>query len=321
MGRKLSRSAIKRKEKFYEKGNMYICNIKLSQAVELVCSAEDEKKVYEVVLDMVIAGLGCLVIAQISDSAQPEKSEWVEKLSSVKHIKTKIINGKPGLALSAVIGMTIAFPSALKDLSEQGDDNVGNNFLGQVELFTTTYTTNEKRIVGNSKNWNAFARGEMGAAKGQLLSCPTSNLKILGIDGSEIKSYGVSEAIEKLGLDSKVLSDLKITPQIVKDEFRKIFLIDNTGKLMSSLIYDEPAHIKSKIQNEILGDSLIRTAEIKSELVKGAEPTFMITKAALNEFLTKNELFAYNIAIRTGDSIMAKKLTDIAIVRSKADQK
>lgn len=315
MGRNSSKKSNKKKQKFYTKGNFYVGNITLAQAFEPFDNADLDKAAV-IIGEMVSGCMACIMMAQISISAKPEEAEWVEKLDSVKDIKSKILNGKTGLLFGAAAGLTLAFPYALEELS-QDESQIGNNLYSYACEMMESHTTNVKRIRPNKENWGLYARGEMGAIKGQLISCPTTSLRTLNIDGSQVNSYGVTEAIRSLGFDLSTLDKYGITTQSVIEKVRGILLIDNNGMPIKSLIYEEPDFITSKVQNEIVGYCLVRNASLKNVLEKGVEPALAITKANLKKFLTDHEFFAYNIAIRTGDAQMAKRLSDKAIGRSK----
>lgn len=315
MGRNKINKSIRNKQKSYLSDNFYVCNISVAQALEPI-EVSDHDKAKSFVMNIVVACIGCIMVAQISISARPESAEWVEKLESVKDIKQKIINGIPGLALASLIGLVSAFPYAREELEKQ-QDSIGNIIINFANLLVESHNANVKRIKPSSENWLMFARGEMSAAKGQLLSCPTTNLKTLNIDGQLASSYGVELALKSIGIDGNVLTKYEITPQRVIEEVRKILLLDKTGMPNKVLVYNEPDFVVSRLQSEIMGECVTRSAVLSNKLVKGVEPSFAVSKAMLAKYLSKTELFAYNIAIRTGDSQMAKKLSDIAIAKAK----
>jgi len=298
----------------YAPNNIYVCNVSLSQAFELFDNIDSLESKY-ILTSLVIIGVAIHMMAQISISSRPEKAEWTDQLQSYKDIKIKVINGKHGRIVVSCIGFSIAFPYAMEEF-EKDETNMQINMITFVKEAAETSDSNIKRVKASKDNWPTFMRGEMGAAKGQLLSCPSTNIIKLGIDGAEVSSYGVEEAIEKTGFDKKLLEDYGITTEYIIARIRDIFLTDNGGLPIEKLVYNEPRFVRSKIQNEILGDNLIRTDEVSAKLEKGMEPISAINIATVKKYLSKTELFAYNIAVRTGDSKIIKRLTDIVLERA-----
>lgn len=315
MGRRMRRGLNRSYNKTLKGNNIYVCNLSASQAFELFDSADTElaKPIFE---SFIITFIGVFMIAQINVSSRPQNSEWVDSLKSVKDIKQRIINGSPGMIVSACYGMSIAYPYAMEDLESEGATQY-NILITIVDEMINSHSTNIKRLRPSKQDWLPFARGEMGAVKGQLLSCPSTNLAIMNIEGSDVIGYTISDAMGKIGFERSLFNKYDIDVEYIREKLRRIFLTDKGGIPIENLVYEEPNYVNSRIQNEILGDCIIRNETIKSKLEKGVEPVTAINKTALVKFLTKNELFAYNIAIRTGDAQMARKLTNIAIVRSK----
>lgn len=311
--RKKIRGISKSKVTIYKNSTIYAGNLSAPQAFELFDSADREyaKDIFE---SFIISFLGVLMMVQIAISSKPESAQWIDQLQSYKDLKQKIINGKHGLTVSACFGLSLAFPYAMDDLPQE---NLNNNLAILVDELVQSHTTNVKRIKPSKQEWLPYARGEMGAVKGQLLSCPSSNIKIMNINGSEVISYGLEEALKVIGFDNSTLAKYELDTTSIRNLVRGIFLTDKGGIPIEKLVYNEPTFVKSKIQDEILGDCLLRTEVIKYRLEKGVEPSPVINKAVLEKHLTKNELFAYNIAVRTGDVLLAKKLTNTAIVRSR----
>ena len=312
--RKVTKGKNKPKLGLYKPNNLYLVNVSFSDAFELFdsCSKEIAKPIFE---KFVITGLCIMSMVQISISARPEGPEFVDKLGSYKDLKG-IINSNNGRTVAACYGIAIAFPHAMDDFSkdlENMPDKLGtlaNNMADALDV-------NSKRIKATSKDWYPYSKGEMGAAKGQMLSCPNTNINKLGIDGTEVIAYGVEKAIEKMGFDKSLFEKYDLTIDEIKFKFRKMMLTDGGGLPVDKVIYNEPTFISSKILDEIVGDKLIRNQEVKSKLEKGEIPESSVSKGFLAKYLSKLELYAYNIAIRSGDIKILKNLTDKAIARSK----
>jgi hypothetical protein len=315
VAKRLKKGVLKSQNRLYKGKNVYFSNLSVAQAFELFDSASYEfsKEIFE---NFVLCLIGLFIMVQISISAKPESGEWVERLPSYKDIKSRIINGKPGSVLSACFGITLAFPYALDDLEGEGI-KMYDDLAVLVQQLIESQGANVKRIKPSKAEWLSFARGEMGSVRGQLLSCPSTNIARLNIDGSDVSSYNIQNVLENSGLDESMFPKYDLSIDIIVVKFRKLFLIDKGGLPIENLIYDEPGNISSRIQNEIFGGNIIRSENVGTKLVKGVEPASPINRSILSENLTKNELFAYDIAIRSGDVAMVKKLTNTAISRTK----
>lgn len=299
-----------------KKNVLYINNIPLRDAFEIFDS-ESSQFSQQILLNIMISGIAVFCMAQIAISARPENAEYVDKLQSYKDIKRKCISGTPGRTASAVIGIAISFPYLMQDHDMQGDDF--SYKLGRIAIdLVENPSPNTRRIKPSTSEWQNYAKGEMGAANGQLLSCPSTNIKVLNIDGQKILNYDLSDSITAIGISEDILKKYGINTEIIKNEFKSIFLIDNNGMPINKIIYDEPESINSHIQSEIFGDLLMRTGKINSNLVKGMEPYSYITKAQVEKHLNKYELIAYNFAIKSGDKNILKKYTELVKERSKS---
>lgn len=298
----------------YDKDTMYVGNISFPQSFELFESADHETAA-EILTCFIITGVAVIILCQISVSSRPETVEFIDSLDSVKHVKSKIINAHYGMTTSACIAITSVFPYAMDDLCMDGD--TANKASTIAKELVATSKANVKRIKPDKNNWLPSARGELGAIKGQMLSCPSTNLRIINIDGTEVLSYDLETAINKLGFHQSTLEKHKISVDKIRDILKKIFLTDNGGIPIDKVVYEEPSFVRSRVQTDILGDLVVRTGELKTKLVKGQEPSTTLSKASLAKYLSKDQLFAYQIAIRTGDTQMARKLTNIAVAKSK----
>lgn len=295
--------------------NIYVNNISMSQAFELFDSVNNDlaKPLFE---SFVMTGLILLMMAQISISSEPESSQWVDQLPSYRALKS-FINTKMGLTVAACFGLSIAFGYAMDDLGREDKQRFEKLILLVPEM-VESQSANTKRLKPSKSNWLAFARGEMGAAKGQMLSCPNTNLAKLNIDRSSISSHGLKEALNSLGFDKELFMKYDFGPEQIRTKVRNYFLIDSTGKPINTITYHEPIFIKSKLQSELLGDSITRLGDILIKFETGVGPITEISKSNLKQLFSKSEYFAYNIAVRTGDISMIKRLSTLAIERSKS---
>lgn len=312
--RKIKKGRNKAKTSQYNKDNIYLCNISFSQTFQLAnkCNFEQAKKF---ITSLVMSGVSLVIMAQLSISSRPQKSEWVDQLDSMKDIKRKIINSEYGLFASACFAVTMAFGYVMEEIRAREDPY---GALASVVIhLVESYDSNVRRIKPSKENWLLHARGEMGAVKGQMLSCPSTNITKLNIDGAEAISYGFEDAIRVMGLSKELLDKYELSIEGLKLKYRNIMLTDNGGLPIDKLVYNEPKFVSSKIHNEILGDALIRVETVKASLEKGVEPFSAINTTIISKYLDEMEYFAYNAAIRTGDVKMARHLTNIVLERSK----
>lgn len=320
----MGRKSLKKTNKLFgsnmikSKNNLYVNNIQLKDVSNLFESGNSEHTPH-IILNMVVAGVSTFIMSQLTISARPEGPEYTDQLQSYKDIKRRVIISTPGRTLAAVIGLASAFPYMLGDIKMKGEDIAIGLGLITVEM-VESQAPNTKRIKPSTADWQSYAKGEMGAATGQLLSCPSTNLKTLNIDGQNVQNYNLEDAIDAIGIEKETLQKYNITPERVTNEFKSIFLVDNSGMPIYKIEYDEPQTIYSKIQADIFGDTLIRSGKMNSSLIKGLEPESPITKTQIEKHLDKYELIAYNFAIKSGDKNILRKYTDIVKERARSEK-
>lgn len=320
----MGRRSIKRNNKLsynkvlFKKNNMYINNISIAQMLEIIDTPENEDAL-TIVNNIIMSCLAMMIMSQIAISALPEDAEYVDQLPSYKDIKKKFISSRVGRSLAACAAIATAYPYLMQDKMMQ-DDSV-NKVIHIITDLVESSSPNIKRIKPNVADWQAFAKGEIGACMGQMLSCPATNIKVLNLNGKDLKEYGLAEALLAIGIPNKTLDSFGINPITLSHDMKGVFLINNAGIPIESISYDEPSKIYSKIQNELLGSSLIRNGIVNTNLVKGLESESSITKAQVEQFLSKYELIAYNFAIRSGDKNILKKYTELVKQRSTESKK
>lgn len=299
-----------------KKNTMYLNNISLPDIFD-IADAPDTEHGGQVLANILISGVAMQIMAQISLSAQPEDAEYVDKLPSYKDMKKKFITSQHGRTLASATGFATAFPYLMQDPTMQGDDTA-EKIVQLIIDSVDCPSPNVRRIKPTIAEWEQFARGESGSAFGQMISCPSTNLKTINIEGSAIKNAGLEDAIKSVGISNQILEKHNITTTTICNEMRSIYLLNSAGIPVPKLEYDEPKTIFSKIQAEILGDELIRTGTINSALSKGLEPDASITRTLIEKYLTKYELIAYNFAIRSGDKNILRKYTELVKSRAKS---
>lgn len=318
MGRKsfkknLSKSSLSRSLK--RPKNLYVINLSFNDIYSILDSPSQDSGL--ILKNIIVSGIALMIMAQITISARPEGAEYVDKLPSYKDIKRKFISSSIGRTLAASAGFAASFPYLMQDPQMQGHDGIEKIIL-LITNMVDMPSPNTKRINPSIADWQLYAKGESGAAMGQMLSCPATNLKTINIEPT-VANYGFIEAFEWIGINEEYLNKFNITPESIAKIIKDTYLVEPTGMPLTNLVYEEPKNISSKIQKEIMGNSLTRSGVVNSVLSKGLEPDASITRSLVEKFLSPRELIAYKFAINTGDKNILKKYTDIVKSRSKAE--
>lgn len=270
--------------------------------------------------NMMIAGVMLIVMAQISISVMPEKTEYIDKLPSYKDIKKKFISSYIGRTLAACNGIAKAYPWLMQDPIMQGND-IPFKISKLIFDLVDNPTPNIRRIKPSVREWQLYAKGEYGAALGQMLSCPSTNLKILNLDGSKLKDYDLSDAFEAIGIKKEALDRYSITCFNISSDIKSNYLLNGSGMPINVLHYKEPRTIYSKIQEEIMSSNILRTDFFGSDNNTEKHLNFneLISLEQIENYLTKYELIAYNFALKSGDKNILKKYTELVKQRIKSN--
>lgn len=295
--------------------NIYILNISANDIFEILDNDSLEAKT--ILRNIMITCVCMMIMAQTTISAKPEGAEYVDKLPSIKHIKKKFITSEVGRTFAASAGIAAAYPYLLQDPSMENESE--EKIIQIIVDMVDSPSPNVKRIKPSIDEWQRYSKGEAGAALGQIISCPSTNFKTINID-PRVNDFGIVEAVDSIGISKKTLEKYNITPEIIAKSIKDIYLIDEYGLPTSTVEYEEPNIIRSKIQQEILGDSIIRNGKIGTNLVKSMEPNAAITKTVVEKYLKPKELIAYKFAINTGDKNILRKYTDLVKKRAKEDK-
>lgn len=302
--------------KFLKKPNqIYIRNISLDDTFLIVDSTSQDSGL--ILLNIIISGISIMTMSQIAISARPENASYVDKLPSYKDIKKKFITSYIGRTLAACSGLAAAYPWLMQDPEMQDDENA-EKIIQIVTDLVDNPSPNTRRIKPSVTNWQLYAKGEFGAAMGQMISCPSTGLKTINL-AQDIILYGFKEAIDLLGINESTLEKFNITQELIVTKMREIYLSENSGLPINSIIYNEPKTIYSKIQNDILGNDIIRTGYTNSNSIRNIESNIIVTKNLAEKYLSSRELIAYKFAINTGDKNILKKYIDLVRFRSKKD--
>lgn len=307
------RKSVKRIRKSFllkqKKQSLYVLKLELSKVFELFDVIELELS-RNILMNIIIAGISIFVMAQISLSARPASVEYIDKLPSYVDLKRKFISSNIGRTFAACIGFARAFPYLIHEKRFKN----GNITLNSIEIITdmiNSIGSNINRCKASVFVWQVYALGEMNASLGQMLSCPSTNLKILNINESELVSYDLRQCIKNLGINKNLYLKFNINLGTIKLSIQKIYMLDSKNIPIKKLIYAEPININSKIQNEILGNSLIRNNLFNIEGLNYMDLVSVMYLIQRENYLSKHELIGYEFAINSGDKNVLRKYTHL----------
>lgn len=309
MVKKLSRKTTKSFPLQRKKECLYILNLEVTKVFEIFDNLDFEIS-RVILLNIIITTIAIFTMVQIAISAKPERIEYLDKLPSYLDIKKKFISNSMGKTFAACVGFARSFPYLIYEKKFYNED-VSLNSIKIISDMLNSIGSNRKRSKPSVPEWQLYAVGEMSAAVGQMLSCPSTNLKILNIIESEVVSYDLRQCIRKLGLNKILYLKYNITLKIIKDSIQKVYMVDNKNIYIKKLIYTESNLITSKIQNEILGNSLIRNNFFNIKKFEYLDLVSIIGVIQKRNYLTKYELMAYEFAIKVGDKNILRKYTDL----------
>lgn len=294
---------------------LYILNNSIENIFSIIDGPEPTLQITQILENNIITGVTMMTMAQIRISVNPEGSNYVDKLPSYRDIKRKFIFSSIGRTLAANTGLAVSFPWIMHDPTMNGEDGV-EKIVQIITDMVDNPSPNIRRIKPSQSDWQQFARGEAGAALGQIMSCPSTSFKTINIPAN-ISIYGLEEAIRSIGINSTILEKYNISVNRIAKKMKQIYLLDNRGLPIVELNYDEPNTVHSLIQTQILGDKLCRIGLVNPKLEKGIKPPIPITRVLVEKYLNPRELIAYNFAINSGDKNILRKYTDLVRNRVK----
>lgn len=293
----------------FKKNNIYINRISFREMFDIVDYPESEYSGL-ILKNIIISGIMLNVMAQISISVLPEKMDYIDKLPSYKDVKKKFISSYIGRTVAACNGVAKAYPWLMQDSIMQGND-INLKISKIIFDLVDNPTPNVRRVKPSIGEWQIYTKGEAGAALGQMLSCPATNLRILNIDGSQVSRYGLNEAFEVLGIDQHILDKYSVNLHDISNDIRSIYLLNGSGMPVNFLQYRESEIVYSKIQEEILGGHIVRIDPKNNGIYQDRDFNKINQPVHLENYLTKYELIAYNFAIKSRDKNILKKYTDL----------
>nr|YP_010700356.1 putative group II intron reverse transcriptase/maturase mat6 [Flexiglena variabilis]WCH63522.1 putative group II intron reverse transcriptase/maturase mat6 [Flexiglena variabilis] len=290
---------------FMKKNNIYLNGLNFQEVFDIVDNPKSQYS--ELILkNIIITGISIVSMAQISLSALPQKSDFVDKLPSYKDMRKKFISSNIGRTVAACIGIARAYPWLIQDPIMQGEDS---SFKISQIIFDLVHNPipNLRRIKPSIVEWQLYARCEAISSFGQILSCPSTNLKIMNMDGSQVKDYGLYEAFKIIGIKEEIFNKYSLNFSDIVNEIRSIFLINDNGLSINLLRYCESNTIYSKVQDEVLGKNILREQTLIKDLHFPLNSYRFIPKIQLEKVLSKYELIVYNFALKNRDKNILKK--------------
>jgi hypothetical protein len=245
---------------------------------------------------------------QIRLSMSSEKAEYFDRLPSYKMYKQTGLQGSPGRTLATIFAFYRTSP-VIPDLDPE-------KASGIVDTVVTVPTPNTRRIMNPTPgNWSQFFNGELAAALGFIISCPSTNIKMFGFDATWIGDVSASQLYDKIINQAKTSTSWNaefqsgVTKERVFGLVKNAILTDAGGLPRTNLHFAEPVTIQSNIEKEILGDFISRDGTVRDELDRGGElPSSTLTEEMLIKHLTPIETVQYKAAIKYGLKEQLKSL-------------
>jgi len=254
-----------------------------------------------------------VLMAQLRFSAAEEPAEYMDRLPSYRDYKKLIMNGYIGDTFSYAVGIRSTLPYIIESSQHQQatiDDTSESALCYFLESYAECGVPNSKRIkTPNSKNWVEYLNGEASSTKGKLLSAPSSNILLFNLNPKNVESLNIAGVLALTGLSEETLKKYSITVDEIREHIYSAYMSTVGGIPTTQKSFDEPAQLRSAIEEEIFVDRIVRTGEINDSLVKGDLPDSPITRDMIEGSLSRMELLAYDTAQRMGDQTMLRKLT------------
>lgn len=288
-----------------ERKGLYVLGLNMPKVFDLVDKTDMELSRI-ILMNIITANIALLIMSQISISLRPESIEYIDNIPSYVDLKRKFITSFVGRTLASCIGFARAFPYLSYNDKFKGEDVVGKSVEIISEMSNTSGSI-RKRSHPSVSGWQLYALGEMQAALGQMLSCPSTNMGLLNIDDTEVCNYDLHKAIIKLGFSKILFSKYDINLDFIREYLKTIYLQNDKKTFLKKLVYNEPSNITSKLQNEILGDLIIRDNKFNIKEINSME-LGLIQKI---KYLDKYEVIAYDFAVKSGDKHILRKYIEL----------
>lgn len=140
--------------------------------------------------------------------------------------------------------------------------------------------------------WLDFFKGECSVALGYLLCCPTTNFRFFNLNPELIPELDLLVTIKFFlaSFPDHWLASVNLHTakgiQSFANKCKALFLseISKGGHLFSSLSFEEPSDVSSKLELELLGTPLNRTGGFATIIVKGGSiPDANLTRPYLEK--------------------------------------
>jgi hypothetical protein len=302
--------------------NLYVINIGMCDMIVFLDPRYNPARLTYIWMRISVASVGIVMLVQLRLSLPDESSaEFWDKLESYKRYKRQVTLGRHGRTLAITAGLTATAPYILAANTNVSDDEVMETVLDVEESYIANPIPNTRRFPKPSGNtdWKPFLEGEISAATGQILSCPATNIKMLNLNASEVKDMSVEQALEAVGLSKDFRETSGLSTELIKGELKTLLLESDGGIPFKELSFKENPLVSSVIEKEILGDQVKRTGYVATSLYKGQEPGSAITRTIATKYLSRLEMFAYDVASRNGDPNILRKYTKLICDRIEAE--
>lgn len=267
-------------------------------------------------LNIICGILAINIMVQIRMSMREQTIDYIDKLPSYKDYKKKFITGIPGRSIAVASGLVLSYPyilDTLENIPKSDPSQIYDCIFEYANTFLDENIPNTKRLSkpSSSATWPAYAKSEMSAALGLLLSCPGTNIKLLNIDPSKAANATLLDVLNYSGFDQEFFHAQQISIDDIRNVFCTYMLADSGGFPLNKIEYHENPQVISSLEKDLLGDSITRIGTVNTALNKGSEPDSAITRKDILANLLNYELTAYEIAFRSGDPALLRKYTNL----------
>lgn len=253
--------------------------------------------------ELIINALCIVILVQLRYSIT-EDAKYYDQLPSIKYYKKKILSAEPGLTWCTLISALECINYIDLSLLE-----IAQTFI--IKPISPSKKVGGKPTKGNATEWFLHRRSVI---LGTIQSCPSTKASAFGLNSS-CANWTTDDALNFIwpnGLPENV------TKQNIISDFKDYLLTGTNDTTMSKITFKEPNLIKSKIEEEIFSDIIVRNGETSTKVLEsGILPDNRVTKDQLEKFLNSKELRQYRVALKFGDNQVLKELNTIASKRIK----
>lgn len=265
-------------------------------------AAGQEAFSYEIALNVIAAMVTVVMLVQLRLSIASLRSPLeVDAMPSFKYYKSRILNGPPGVYTGILIGLYYSLHYETCDDLEV-----------LIGWYKDSFNRFSKHIEKCSQaNHVDFVRGKISRVIGLMHSCPTTNLKLIGLDKInklDLEKLDIDAVIELCGVKDKLHSTVDKGDVITY--IRKLTLTTAGGFDRGSITFEETP-CKSLIESEIFTSELLIRNESISEAISKASGDSEFSESVIKEYLTDTQFLRYKLALSSGQTQFVKSYLDI----------